>query len=156
MRKWKWHFALKMVQILLKNWKILIPSSHYSGPIVQSISSLSASCWYTVSVGVNSAWCCNSPKVWQSPCQSSGRSRGWSSALIRMSSTSLQQSFPLRSLPCLFIWAWIGRGPPAAIQVNNDWLESILRIWLEPIKGKVGKGVQGNGARAESFVKGPN
>ena len=51
----------------------------------------------------------------------------------------------------------LGEGPPAAIQVNNDWPESILRIWLEPIKGnKVGKGVQGNGARAESFVKNPN
>ena len=48
--------------------------------------------------------------------------------------SSLQQE--LGSAQCT-----VHSAPPPAIQVNNDWLESILRIWLEPIKGEEGKGV---------------
>ena len=73
-------------------------------------------------------------------------------------SSSLLQTFKLPP-PAQYLFLLsseeheLGAAPPAAIQVNNDWLESILRIWLEPIKGKVGKGVQGNGASCRELCK---
>lgn len=56
-----------------------------------------------------------------------------------MSSSALP-FLPSFSLHCSRNWG-LHSAPPPAIQVNNDWLESILRIWLEPIKGEEGKGV---------------